>query len=246
MAGENGSLRIASWFPHELGMAGRENLDPGHVARYDGKMDAEAEAEVALLSGLGLSPASTLLEFGPGTGQFTIAAAQRCARVCAVDVSPPMLQRLSEKLTAQGLGNVELVEAGFLSYAHRGAPADFVYSRFALHHLPDFWKATALLRVRAMLRPGGVFRLWDVIYDFPLEEARDRIEAWCAMGGEGVEGEWSRAEMEEHVRDEHSTFTWLLEPMLAQAGFEIFDVTRSPDRFESKYLLRAVPQAPAR
>jgi hypothetical protein len=91
-----------------------------------------------------------------------------------------------------------------------------------------------------MLRPDGVFRLWDVVYDFPLTEAAERFEAWCAQGGDVVDGEWSRAEMEEHVRDEHSTFSWLLEPMFAQAGFEIADVARSPDGFEAKYLLRAV------
>ena len=229
-----------SWFPDEIGMAGRENLDPTHVARYDGKMDAEAATEVALLTGLGLGEESTLIELGPGTGQFTIAAAPRCARVFAVDVSPPMLERLRRKLAAHRLGNVELVRAGFLSYAHEAEPADFAYSRFALHHLPDFWKAMALKRVRRMLRPGGVFRLWDVIYDFPLEQADERIEAWCAAGGDIVEGEWSRAELEEHVRDEHSTFTWLFEPMLAQARFEIIDVARWADGFQSKYLLRAI------
>jgi SAM-dependent methyltransferase len=240
MAGRDEAARRAGWLPDELGMAGRENLDPAHVARYDCKMDAAADAEVALLAGLGLGPASTVIEFGPGTGQFTLAAAALCAKVIAIDVSPPMLARLGEKLAVARLANVEIVQAGFLSYAHQGEPADFVYSRFALHHLPDFWKATALARVRSMLRPGGVFRLWDVVYDFPLAEAEARLEAWCAVGGEVVEGEWSRAELEEHVRDEHSTFSWLIEPMLAQAGFEIVDVVRSGDGFESKYLLRAV------
>ena len=232
-------LRPASWFPDELAMAGRENLDPAHVARYDAKMDAEAAAEVALLAGLGFGAASTLIEFGPGTGQFTLAAAPRCAKVIAADVSPPMLARLRQNLAAARIGNVELVQGGFLSYAHQGAPVDFAYSRFALHHLPDVWKAMALQRVRALLRPGGIFRLWDVIYDFPLAEAVARLEAWCATGGDVVEGEWSRAEMEEHVRDEHSTFTWLLEPMLREAGFHIADVVRSDDGFESRYLLRA-------
>jgi ubiquinone/menaquinone biosynthesis C-methylase UbiE len=239
MAMQGGTLR-PGWFPDELAMAGRENLDPGHVARYDGKMDAEAAAEVALLASHGLDSSATVIEFGPGTGQFTIAAAPLCAKVIAVDVSPPMLARVAEKLAAARLANVELVQGGFLSYAHSGEPVDVVYSRFALHHLPDFWKAMTLQRVRAMLRPRGVFRLWDVIYDFPLAEAADRIEAWCAMGGDVVEGEWSRAELEEHVRDEHSTFSWLIEPVMAQAGFEIADVVRSADRFEAKYLLRAV------
>jgi SAM-dependent methyltransferase len=227
MGTNGGSSVAASWFPDELGMAGRENLDPAHVARYDGKMDAEAEAEVELLTDLGLGAGSIVVEFGPGTGQFTVAVAPHCAKVFAVDVSPPMLQRLGGKLASRRLDNVELVRGGFLSYAHHSELADFVYSRFALHHLPDFWKAMTLLRVRAMLRPGGVFRLWDVIYDFPLAEAQDRIEAWCATGGQSVEGEWSRAELEEHVRDEHSTFTWLIEPMMAQANFEIIDVARS-------------------
>jgi SAM-dependent methyltransferase len=240
MATDSGMAGPASWFPDELGLAGRENLDPAHVARYDGKMDAEAEAEVALLRSLGLGRASTVIEFGPGTGQFTTAVARCCARVFAVDVSPPMLRRLGEKLAADRLDNVEPVRGGFLSYVHRGGPADFAYSRFALHHLPDFWKAVALQRVRAMLRPGGVFRLWDVVYDFPLAQARDRLEAWCATGGEAVDGAWSRAELEEHVRDEHSTFTWLLEPMLAQAGFETLEAVRSPDGLESRYVLRAV------
>lgn len=87
---------------------------------------------------------------------------------------------------------------------------------------------------------GGVFRLWDVIYDFPLAEAPERIEAWCSAGGDVIEGDWSRGELEEHIRDEHSTFSWLLEPMLAQAGFEVADVTRSDNGFQSRYLLRAV------
>jgi ubiquinone/menaquinone biosynthesis C-methylase UbiE len=203
-------------------------------------MDAAADGEVALLSRFGLWDSSSVIEFGPGTGQFTVAVSPRCARVVAVDISPPMLQHLSNKLAALGLQNVELVQGGFLSYAHQGEPADFVYSRFALHHLPDFWKAIALRRVRAMLRPAGVFRLWDVIYDFPLEDAASHIETWCATGGEAVEGAWGRAELEEHVRDEHSTSTWLIEPMLAHAGFQTIEVTRSADGFQSAYLLRAV------
>ena len=228
-----------TWFIDELSYAGRENLDPGHVARYDGKEDAGAAGEVALLEELGLTRDSVVVEFGAGTGQFTVEVAPRCARVIAVDVSSPMLRRLRDKVTASGLSNVELVRAGFLTYEHAGARADFVYSRFALHHLPDFWKAIALDRLRRVLRPGGVLRLWDVVYDFPAAQAEERLEAWCATGGDAVEGEWSRAELEEHVRDEHSTFTWILEPMIERSGFEIAEAEHSGDGVFSKYVLRA-------
>jgi ubiquinone/menaquinone biosynthesis C-methylase UbiE len=229
-----------TWFIDELSYAGRENLDPAHAERYDGKEDADAAGEVALLGHKGLTPESLVVEFGAGTGQFTAEVARACARVIAVDVSSVMLRRLQAKVTALEISNVDVVKAGFLTYEHSGPPADFVYSRFALHHLPDFWKAVALDRLRRVLRPGGILRLWDVVYDFAPAEVEDRIEAWCATGGDGVDGEWSRAELEEHVRDEHSTFTWVLEPMIERSGFEITHVEYSEDRVFARYVLRAL------
>ena len=229
-----------TWFVDEVARAGRENLDAAHVARYDAKMDAEAESEVALLRDLGLTGDSLAVELGAGTGQFTLEVAAVCARVIAVDVSPVMLDRLRGKVEARGANNVEVIQAGFLTYEHAGRPADFVYSRFALHHLPDFWKAIALDRIRRMVRPGAVVRLWDVVYSLPAAEAENRIEAWCATGGDEVEGEWSRAELEEHVRDEHSTFTWILEPMIERGGFTVERAEYSDDGMLAKYLLRAV------
>ncbi len=229
-----------AWFIDEVAQAGRENLDAAHVARYDAKMDAEAAAEVTLLRELGLTDDSLVVELGAGTGQFTLEVAPVCSRVIAVDVSPVMLDRLRGKLEARGAHNVEVVRAGFLTYEHSVRPADFVYSRFALHHLPDFWKAIALDRIRRMVRPGAIVRLWDVVYNFSAAEAQERIEAWCATGGDEVEGEWARAELEEHVRDEHSTFTWILEPMIERCGFEIARAAYSDDGMLAKYLLRAV------
>ena len=86
----------------------------------------------------------------------------------------------------------------------------------------------------------GVLRLWDVVYDFAPDEAEERLEAWCAEGGDGIVGEWSRAELEEHVRDEHSTFTWLLEPMIRRTGFDIEEARHSEDGIFARFVLRAV------
>jgi ubiquinone/menaquinone biosynthesis C-methylase UbiE len=230
---------VPGWLLDELASAGRENLDAQHVARYDGKEDAEAVAEVGRLRELGLSEESVVVEFGAGTGQFTIAAAPAFARVIAVDVSPVMLEALHSKVREAGLTNIDVVRAGFLTYEHEGEPADLLYTRFALHHLPDAWKAVALHRMRRVIRSGGLLRLWDVVYNFGSEEAEDRLEAWCATGGDGIVGEWSRAELEEHVRDEHSTFTWLLEPMIERAGFFIEEAVHSDDGIFSRYVLRA-------
>ena len=71
-----------------------------------------------------------------------------------------------------------------------------------------------------MIRPTGLVRIWDVVYGFDPDEVGDRIEAWCATAGIDDTGDWSHAELEEHIRDESSTFTWLLEPMIRRCGFE--------------------------
>ena len=145
---------LPTWLLDELRNAGRENLDAAHVARYDEKEDANTPAEVGRLLELGLNTCSTVVDLGAGTGQFTLAVAPICASVIAVDVSPLMLDRLEAKPRRPGAPTIEVVEAGFLSYEHGAAPVDFVYSRWALHHLADSWKAMALDRVRKILRPG--------------------------------------------------------------------------------------------
>ena len=231
-------LASAGWLLDELASAGRENLDRDHVARYDSKEDAGAPAEVRLLQRYGMDARSVVVDLGAGTGQFVAAVAPACARVVAVDVSPVMLAALRDRVEKLPAGRVEVVQAGFLTYAHRGEPADVVYSRYALHHLPDFWKALALVRIREMLRPGGLLRLADVVYGFAPSEAAERLEAWCATGGDAVGGEWTRDELAEHVRDEHSTFTWLLEAMFEHTGFEVVEATRSVDGILAAYVLR--------
>lgn len=230
------------WLLDEVASAGRENLDVAHVQRYDRKMDARAADEVELLRGAGLGPSSVVVDLGAGTGQFALAVAATCRQVVAVEVSPVMLERLRRKVDEAAIGNITVAAAGFLTYDHLGEPADIVYSRYALHHLPDFWKVMALRRVRSMLRVGGAFRLWDVVYSFDAHEAHEHIEAWCAPFGEEVEDEWARWEMEEHVRDEHSTFAWLLEAMFERTGFAIEAAAYSDDGFDAKYLLRATAQ----
>lgn len=239
MASVHRPVGAAGWLLDEVATAGRENLDHGHVARYDAKEDADAAGEVELCRDLGLSLGAVVVDAGAGTGQFSLAAAPFCARVVAVDVSPVMVERLHANVESKRLSNVEIVEAGFLSYRHQGQPADLVYSRYALHHLPDFWKAVALARLRQLLRPQGVLRLWDVVYHFEPADAGSRLEAWCSTADtEDRQTSWDRAELEEHVRDEHSTFTWLLEPMMERVGFSIEAADYSDDGIFAKYILR--------
>src|SRR5207244_3783748 len=151
-------------------------------------------------------------------------------------------EQLRAKVAASTRHNIDVVNAGFLSYEHEGSPADFVYSRWALHHLPDFWKAMALQRMRDVVHVGGVLRLSDIVFSFDVADATSRLDQWCASlpVTATTDGEWVRADIEEHLRDEHSTFTWLLEPMIERGAFRIERADYSADGVLADYVARAV------
>jgi ubiquinone/menaquinone biosynthesis C-methylase UbiE len=206
----------------EIALAGPEHLDASYVASYDRKAGFDPTDDVEMLRARGLGPASTLVDLGAGTGTLAVAAAQICRRVVAVDVSTVMLAATRAKAEAHGLANVECVEAGFLTYRHRGTRPDVVYTRNALHHLPDFWKSLALARVAALLVPGGTLQLRDLVFSFDPVDAEDAVAHWLDVtAAETPDRGWTRPELETHLRDEHSTFTWLLEPMLERVGLAI-------------------------
>jgi SAM-dependent methyltransferase len=221
----------AAWFPDELSYAGAEHRDPAYVAGYDAKTGFDVAPDVELLQRFGVSSVSTVVDLGAGTGLLAAAVAPHVRRVIAVDPSPTMLAAAE----ARKVG-IECVRAGFLSYEHVGKSADAVYSRNALHHLPDMWKAVALRRVADLLRLGGVFVLRDITYSCEPAELSTVLEAWFEAAPADPSHGWTRTELEAHVRNEHSTFTWLLEPMLERAGFRIHEVWQSDSRTNAQYL----------
>ena|ERR1700693_4967613 len=157
----------------EIALAGSEHLEPTHVEGYDRKARFDPTDDLAELVDMGLNQETTLIDLGAGTGTFAFAAALVCGRVIAVDVSPAMCAAIQNRASERNITNLECVRAGFLSYEHTGEPADFVYTRNALHHLPDFSKAIALHRMAEMLRPGGVLRLRDLVFAFEPRDAEE-------------------------------------------------------------------------
>ena len=217
-----------SWQFDEVAHAGTEHLHAGYVAAYDRKSPTDWSEEVEILLELGVGATSTVVDLGAGTGTFAEAISPHVARVVAVDVSEPMVGTMR----ARGL---EAVRAGLLTYEHEGDRPDAVFTRNALHHLPDFWKAIALERMARLLPDGGILRLRDLVYSFEPEEAEEAITSWLSAAAEDPAEGWTAAELAEHVRAEHSTFTWLLEPMLERVGLTIHDRWVSPSRIFAAY-----------
>ncbi|MEJ7583288.1 MAG: methyltransferase domain-containing protein [Acidimicrobiales bacterium] len=209
------------WWLDEEAHAGAEHLDPQYVLGYDRKAGFDPTEDIDELRSRGMGPDSVVVDLGAGTGGFAVAVAPLCRHVVAVDVSPAMTAALRERVRTLDLGNVTVVEGGFLSYEHLGPPADVVFTRNALHQLPDFWKGIALARVASILRPGGTLRLRDLVFDFAPKRAEESIEAWMAGAVTDPAVGWTVDELAEHVRGEHSTYSWLLDAMLDRTGFEI-------------------------
>lgn len=207
-----------NWYIDETAHAGAEHLDPDQVASYDEKIPFDADEEVGVLREHGLAEGDTVVDFGTGTGEFPLAAAPHCDRVVGVDASEAMLDVAREKLDATEVTNVDLVRVGMVEYDHEGAPAAAVFSKNALHHLPDFWKVEALKTMYETLEPGGLLRLRDLVYSFDPADSHEEVEAWL----EGMEDtQFTETELHRHFREEFSTYDFLMEPMLREAGFEI-------------------------
>jgi len=223
--------------PHidEKQFAGPEHLNPSYVAGYDSKAKTDPSTDVQHLMDFGLIAESVVVDVGAGTGTFATAVAPYCKKVIAVDVSPAMIATLKEKVSKLARTNVEVVEAGFLSFEADPNSIDFVYSRNALHQLPDHLKEIAVRRISKMLKPLGVFHLKDLVYSFPKEEADKYFNAWLDSAPTDPKEGYTREDLEIHIKTEFSTHRDKLEVMLEQAGFVIREFDHSGNKIFSTY-----------
>lgn len=214
---------MESWYPNEQLYAGAEHLDADYVATYDRKAQFDPTEDIDVLLAAGMSEHSVVVDRGAGTGTFSFAASPFCNEVIAVDVSIEMVEFLRRKASELGVMNVSVVHAGFLSFELPSDQADVIFTRNALHQLPDYWKVVALERMASMLRPGGIARIRDLIFDFDPSEADEKIEAWMGGAVSDPAVGFTANELAAHIRGEFSTYSWLFEQMLDKVGLEVVD-----------------------
>jgi putative AdoMet-dependent methyltransferase len=226
-------MQRMSWTYDEMRQIGFNFENVEQVAQYDSKQGSDRDAEHQLVTRLRIGPGQVVVDLGCGTGSFAREAARAGARVRAVDVSQAMLDFVQGAASREGLPNLELEHAGFLTFDASPNSIDVVVSRFALHHLPDFWKQVALLRLHGALRPGGRLYISDVVFSFEASSYEESLDSWVRRMPE-LSG-FSQQEFETHVRVEYSTFTWVLEGFLTRAGFDVLE-REYPTREYAEYL----------
>lgn len=132
----------------------------------------QLQREIIALAGLG--PDDTVLDLGAGGGLLTIAAAPTVRQVTALDISPAICRHLQDKLTAAGIGNVDVIASDATSLPLADRSLDVVISNYCLHHLTDPDKQRALQEVLRVLRPGGRVVIGDMMFRVGVASARDR------------------------------------------------------------------------
>src|SRR6202140_3471541 len=152
-------------------------LDSAVASIYDRHDDSDIRARAALTM-LGVQRGWGVADIGCGNGVLACEAALMGADVDAIDISPAMLalaeiQARSRKVT------IRTQPAGLLSFAYQPDTYDLIVSEFALHHLPDFWKAVALSRIFCALRPGSSFYLRDIVFVSMPEGPERGVEQWA-------------------------------------------------------------------
>ncbi|GAB4238010.1 MAG: class I SAM-dependent methyltransferase [Elainellaceae cyanobacterium] len=215
-------MHLPNWHYNEFQQIGTDFEDSYYVEIYDCQQSSSSpEAEQQLVQRLGIAKGDRVIDLGCGTGTFAIQAALAGAQVKAVDISPVMLNYARQKAAIANAETIEFCHSGFLTYEPDSDLADHVVTKSALHHLPDFWKMIAILRMAACLKPRGVLYIRDTVFSFNPTEYRTHINQWIENAAKPAAQGWTASDFETHVREEYTTFGWVLEGMLVRAGFEI-------------------------
>lgn len=214
---------IPDWYYDEASHSGvnyssREVVD-GYDDQHTRFRDFRNEA-ARIVQALDINKDDVVIDMGCGSGELALCLAGHCSKVFAVDISPQMIDLCRRKISQRNIDNVYPVCGGLLSYRHDGEPVDAVISSVVLHHLPDFWKLIALRNINSFLKPGGRFFLFDIVFSFPVEESEESIDHWLNEMREKA-GETLMEESIVHVKEEFSSWDWIIDQMLELAGFDI-------------------------
>ncbi len=124
----------------------------------------------ALANAIGASEGQRLLDISTGIGEPAVTLAKTVGpngSVVATDQSAGMLRIASERITEEGLSNVELVKSDTEVLSLPSSTFDGAVCRWGLMFLPDIQQA--LSRIRELLKPGAKFAtvVWGPMDEVP-------------------------------------------------------------------------------
>jgi ubiquinone/menaquinone biosynthesis C-methylase UbiE len=138
-----------------------DSFDPQHAGRLADPARLAALPQAAVVSLLRLTGDETVVDYGAGTGVYTIPIAQALpdGRVIAVEALSSLVDMLRAKITPELGDRLQVVETDTNTVPVPDGVADRVVMVDVLHHLYD--QPGALEEVARLLRPGGLFVVVD-------------------------------------------------------------------------------------
>ena len=111
-----------------------------------------------ILTSVGLSPGSDVIDLCAGDGWFTLQIARIARHVVAVDIDGRLLEISRARLGESGVTNCAFVAGDAYELPTMvSKPADFVFMANAFHGVPDRLKLTNA--IKAALKPGGLLAI---------------------------------------------------------------------------------------
>jgi ubiquinone/menaquinone biosynthesis C-methylase UbiE len=138
-----------------------DKFDPMHAPNLEDPSRLEALPPDAVVELLQLSGAETVVDYGAGTGVYTVPVAEALpdGKVVAVEALPQLLELLRAKVTPELEHRLCVCETQDNVVPLDDDEADRVVMVDVLHHLHD--QPEALEEVTRVLRPGGLFVVVD-------------------------------------------------------------------------------------
>lgn len=151
-----------------------------------------------------LQPGDTVVDVGAGTGSFTIPMARVARRVTAVEPSPSMAAILKENAAAEGLANLDVVEAAWEDAEVE--QHDVVLCSHAMYSIPDLVgfvrkmegaaRRACFLLMRVPSHDGVMAELSRRIYGQP-HDSPNFVVGYNVLYGMGI---YANVMMEQSVR----------------------------------------------
>ena len=131
----------------------------------------------------GIEPGMTVLEVGPGSGTYTVAAARRAGsggRLSTVDIEPKMIERIRRRIRAEGIANVDARVADVYDLPFADGEFDLAYLIAVIGEIPD--PVRAMKEFRRVLKPSGTLVFSELLPDPDYPAAASLIRKAEAAG----------------------------------------------------------------
>jgi tRNA (cmo5U34)-methyltransferase len=141
------------------------SLEIGQTSTVDAVLSMELLTQAASLA----SPNAThILDVGCGAGNYTLKLLEKLPHlnVTLIDLSKPMLDRASERISAVSSGTIKLIQGDIREIKLKENSYDIILAAAVLHHLRDDSEWESVFRkMYNVLRPSGGFWVFDLVED---------------------------------------------------------------------------------